>query len=272
LHDRSGWLPGLTVRGMGGPKKKRLDTLLVDRGLAENVTEAAALVGTGRIFVDGNPFCKAGNLYATECRITLKEKEPFVSRGGKKLAAGLAAFSIHPAGLICADIGCSTGGFTDCLLQNGAARVYAVDVGYGVLDWTLRQDDRVVVLERCNARHLTEKDIPENIDLCVVDASFISLELLIDPMISLFQGEIRIVALVKPQFELPRQKVARGGVVREKHLQEEALAKIMQFGRSLNLHCQGVIPSPIQGAKGNQEYLMYLTGAVGCTAPVIEGE
>ncbi len=257
---------------MGARKKKRLDTLLVEQGLAENVTEAAALVGTGRVLVDGNSLCKAGNLYGTGCRIMVKKKEPFVSRGGKKLAAGLAAFSINPTGLVCADIGCSTGGFTDCLLQNGAVRVYAVDVGYGVLDWTLRQDERVVVLERCNARYLTEKDIPENIDLCVVDASFISLELLINPMATLFQGEIRIVALVKPQFELPRQKVARGGVVREKHLQEEALARIIDFGRSLNLHCQGVIPSPIQGAKGNQEYLMYLTGAAGCTAPVIKGE
>ncbi len=257
---------------MGRRKKTRLDALLVERGLADSVSEAASLIGSGRIRVDGNPLCKAGNLYGTGCRISVRDKEPYVSRGGKKLAAGLDAFSLNPEGLICADIGCSTGGFTDCLLQNGAARVYAVDVGYGVLDWTLRQDERVVVLERCNARYLTEKDIPENIDLCVVDASFISLELLIDPMIALFQGDIRIVALVKPQFELPREKVARGGVVREKHLQEEALAKIMQFGRGLNLNCQGVIPSPVRGAKGNQEYLMYLTGAAGCTVPVIEGE
>jgi len=246
---------------MGGRKNKRLDILLVERGLAENVTEAAALIGTGRVLVDGNPFGKAGSQYGVECQLTVKEKEPFVSRGGKKLAAGLDAFAIDPTGLICADIGCSTGGFTDCLLQKGASRVYAVDVGYGVLDWTLRQDERVVVLERCNARFLTRKEIPESVELCVVDASFISLELLIGPMVSLFDGPIHIVALIKPQFELPREKVARGGVVREQHLQKEALAKIEQFGQSLNLHCEGVIPSPIQGAKGNQEYLMYLTGA-----------
>jgi len=245
---------------MGSRKKKRLDILLVERGLAEDIIEAAALIGSGRVLVDGNPFAKAGCQYGTGCQLRVKEKEPFVSRGGKKLAAGLAAFSIEPTGLICADIGCSTGGFTDCLLQNGASRVYAVDVGYGVLDWTLRQDERVVVLERCNARYLTRKEIPENIELCVVDASFISLELLIGPMVSLFAGPIHIVALIKPQFELPREKVARGGVVREEYLQKEALTKIKQFGQRLNLYCEGVIPSPIQGAKGNQEYLMYLTG------------
>lgn len=248
-------------RDMGAEKKKRLDRLLVERGLAENLTEAAALIGAGRVSVDGNLFCKAGSLYQAGCSLKIREKQPFVSRGGKKLAAGLAAFSINPASKVCADIGCSTGGFTDCLLQNGATRVYAVDVGYGVLDWSLRQDERVVVLERCNARYLTEKEIPESIDLCVVDASFISLELLIDPMVRLFKGPIHIIALVKPQFELPREKVARGGVVREKHLQEEALVKIKRFGQGLNLDCQGVVPSPVQGAKGNQEYLMYLTGA-----------
>jgi len=198
-------------------------------------------------------------LYKTTVQLVLKEKEPFVSRGGKKLAAGLTAFSFDPSGLVCADIGCSTGGFTDCLLQNGAARVYAVDVGYGVLDWTLRQDERVVVMERCNARYLSAKDIPEKIDFCVLDASFISLELLLEPITLLFSGDIRIVALVKPQFELSRSQVARGGVVREKHLQEEALAKIERFAQRLSLDCRGVIPSPIQGAKGNQEYLMYLS-------------
>lgn len=246
---------------MGGQKKERLDKLLVERGLAENTSEAAALIGTGRVLINGFPGGKAGSQYESNCRLSIKEKEPFVSRGGKKLAAGLAAFAVNPAGLICADIGCSTGGFTDCLLQNGALRVYAVDVGYGVLDWTLRQDGRVVVLERCNARYLTKKEIPESIDLCVVDASFISLELLIGPMSRLFDGDIRIVALVKPQFELAREKVPRGGIVREQYLQQEALAKVEQFGLSLNLHCQGIIPSPVQGAKGNQEYLMYLTGA-----------
>ncbi len=251
---------------MGGMKKKRLDDLLVACGHADTRTDAAALIGAGRILVDGSPLAKAGSLYRIDCRITVRPKEPFVSRGGKKLAAALAAFALDPAGFVCADIGCSTGGFTDCLLQNGVRRVYAVDVGYGVLDWTLRNDDRVIVLERCNARYLSEKEIPEPMNLCVADASFISLERLLGPMTHLFahKDKIQIIVLVKPQFELPRNKVARGGIVRDPRLQKQALEKISMFGERLGLICRGIIPSPIKGTKGNQEYLMYLTGtAVG---------
>jgi len=246
---------------MGGRKRQRLDLLLVEQGFAGNMTEAVDLIGTGRVMVNGSSFAKAGSLCQIDSSITVVDKEPFVSRGGKKLAAGLKGFAVNADGLICADIGCSTGGFTDCLLQNGAMRVYAVDVGYGVLDWTLRNDQRVVVLERCNARYITKKEIPEPIDLCVVDASFISLELLLGAMMGLFNGVVRIIALVKPQFELPKNKVARGGVIHDRNLRQEALAKIESFGQRLGLRCMGVIPSPILGAKGNQEYLMYLTGA-----------
>ncbi|HHL35050.1 MAG TPA: TlyA family RNA methyltransferase [Desulfobulbaceae bacterium] len=247
---------------MGGVKKKRLDDLLVARGHADTHTLAAALIGAGRILVDGSPLVKAGSLYRPDCLITVRQKEPFVSRGGKKLAAALAAFALDVAGFICADIGCSTGGFTDCLLQNGARKVYAVDVGYGVLDWILRNDDRVIVLERCNARYLSDKEIPEPLDLCVADASFISLERLLGPMTKLFApGEkIQIIVLVKPQFELPKNKVARGGIVRDSRLQQQALEKISVFGKRLGLTCRGTIPSPVKGTKGNQEYLMYLTG------------
>ena len=236
--------------------------LLVARGHADTQTVAAALIGAGRILVDGNPLVKAGSLYRPDCRITVRQKEPFVSRGGKKLAAALAAFALDVAGFICADIGCSTGGFTDCLLQNGARKVYAVDVGYGVLDWTLRNDDRVIVLERCNARYLSDKEIPEPLDLCVADASFISLERLLVPMTELFApgGKIQIIVLVKPQFELPKNKVARGGIVRDSRLQQQALEKISVFGKRLGLTCRGTVPSPVKGTKGNQEYLMYLTG------------
>jgi len=257
---------------MKTPRKKRLDTILLERGLADDLAAAAALIGTGRVLVEGNALCKAGTLYRETVQVTVKQKEPYVSRGGKKLAAGLAAFSLDPCGLVCADVGCSTGGFTDCLLKSGAARVYAIDVGYGVLDWTLRQDERVVVMERCNARYLKAEDLPERLDFCVVDASFISLELLLKPITQLFSEEISIVVLVKPQFELSRRKVARGGVVKERHLQAEALEKVMCFARSLALDCRGVIPSPLQGAKGNQEYLMYLTGVAGKVASAIKGE
>ncbi|HHB76917.1 MAG TPA: TlyA family RNA methyltransferase [Desulfobulbus sp.] len=250
---------------MGGLKKQRLDELLVARGYADTQDAACALIGAGRILVDGRPLAKAGSMYRSDCRITVQQKEPFVSRGGKKLAAALAAFALDPGGFICADIGCSTGGFTDCLLQNQARRVYAVDVGYGVLDWGLRNDDRVIVLERCNARYLSDKEIPEPIDLCVADASFISLERLLGPMIGLFarKDNIQIVVLVKPQFELPRNKVARGGIVRDPGLQQQAIEKISKFGKRLGLTCQGSIPSPVKGTKGNQEYLMYLTGTAG---------
>lgn len=244
-----------------GASKKRLDRLLVERKLAENMNEAAALIEGGHVLVNGFPGGKIGSLYSEDCRLALKKKKPFVSRGGQKLAAGLGAFGVDPTGLVCIDVGCSTGGFTDCLLQNGAYRVYAVDVGYGVLDWSLRQDERVVVLERCNARYLSRKEVPECIDLCVVDASFISLELLIDPLLELFDGDIRVLALVKPQFELPRDKVPFGGVVRSQYLHQQIMAKIEHLSQSLKLQCHGFVPSPIQGAKGNQEFLTYLTGA-----------
>lgn len=243
---------------MGKAEKKRLDALLVEKGFAETIVKAAALIGVGRVTVNGEDNCKAGNQYRVDSELIVRGREPFVSRGGKKLAAGLAGFGIDPAGLICADIGCSTGGFTDCLLKQGAARVYAVDVGYGLLDWTLRRDSRVVVLERCNARYLSRKEIPESIELCVIDASFISLKLLLGPVSKLFAGEISIIALVKPQFELPREKVKKGGVVAEEYLQKEALDRVEKFSQDLGLKCRGVVRSPVKGAKGNQEYLLYL--------------
>lgn len=239
--------------------KKRLDALLVEEGIARDIEKARALIGVGRVLVNGQPGTKSGSLYCADSTLELKPKQPFVSRGGMKLAAGLDSFGVSPQGLICADIGCSTGGFTDCLLQGGAARVYSVDVGYGVLDWKLRNDDRVVVLERTNARYLTRDHIPEPIDLAVIDASFISLALLFESVGELFGGDIQIIALVKPQFELPRKKVARGGVVKEDILHDEALDMVRSYAEDAGLSCKGVIKSPIQGAKGNVEFLMYLT-------------
>jgi 23S rRNA (cytidine1920-2'-O)/16S rRNA (cytidine1409-2'-O)-methyltransferase len=183
-----------------------------------------------------------------------------VSRGGEKLEAGLLALLVDPDGCVCADIGCSTGGFTDCLLQHGATRVYSVDVGYGLLDWKLRQDPRVVVLERTNARHLSVAHIPEPIDLAVIDASFISHALLFPPLLPLFRSAVRILALVKPQFQLPREKIGRGGIVSDAALHDEALALVRGFGDAHDLACAGVTASPVRGAKGNQEFLMLLTG------------
>ena len=240
--------------------KTRIDGLLVARELCSTLEQAQRLIGTGRVLVDGRVCDKAGSLVAPHSAVTVKEGKRFVSRGGEKLAAGLQGLQVNPAAMICADIGCSTGGFTDCLLQHGAARVYSVDVGYGLLDWKLRQDPRVVVLERTNARFLTIKHIPEPLDLAVVDASFISLELLLPPLIPLFSEAIRIVALVKPQFQLPKDSVGPGGIVQDEELHRQAIAMVQNFATGLGLVCAGVMPSPILGAKGNREFLLLLTG------------
>ena len=240
--------------------KTRIDGLLVASALCSTLEQAQRLIGTGRVLVDGRVCDKAGSLVASHSAVTVKEGKRFVSRGGEKLAAGLQGLQVNPAAMICADIGCSTGGFTDCLLQHGAARVYSVDVGYGLLDWKLRQDPRVVVLERTNARFLTIKHIPEPLDLAVVDASFISLELLLPPLIPLFSGAIRIVALVKPQFQLPKDSVGPGGIVQDEELHRQAIAMVQNFATGLGLVCAGVMPSPILGAKGNREFLLLLTG------------
>lgn len=239
-------------------RRKRLDALLLDRQLAADLATARALIGSGRVEVEGRIADKAGSLHPSECRMQIREGQRYVSRGGEKLAAGLDLFKVNPAGLVCADIGCSTGGFTDCLLQRGARRVYSVDVGYGVLDWRLRTDSRVVVLERTNARFLSREQIPEAIDLAVIDASFISLDLLLAPVCALFSGQASIIALVKPQFELPRDLVARGGVVREEALHQQAVEQVRGYAQAVGLDCRGVVTSPLKGAKGNTEFLLHL--------------
>ena len=244
------------------PKKRRLDQLLLDRGLAADLKKARALIGAGQVLVDTRSDYKAGSLIPKDSAIRLKKKaSPFVSRGGEKLAGGLERLRIDPTDWVCADIGCSTGGFTDCLLRNGALRVYAVDVGYGLLAWKLRQDERVVLHERTNARYLTKQHIPDALDLAVLDASFISLRSLLPPLLPLFGPVVRILALVKPQFELAKDKVGGGGVVRETQLHEEAVASVKQFAEELGLACRGETASTICGAKGNQEFLLYFTTA-----------
>jgi len=242
--------------------KLRLDKLLLARNLASTRQKAQALIGAGQVFVEGHLADKSGTQYPDNCTIEIKGDDcPYVSRGGLKLAAGLDHFGIDPAGKTCADIGASTGGFSDCLLHRGAARVYAIDVGYGQLAWKLRQDERVVVMERTNARHLTPDDLPEKLDLAVIDASFISLELLLKPVIALLKEGGAILALIKPQFEVGKGQVGKGGVVRDSDLHDSTIEKIEGFGLSLGLTCHGTAPSPILGPKGNREFLVYFTMA-----------
>lgn len=239
--------------------KQRLDHLLLERALAPSEHKARALILAGRVEVNGAKADKPGLMFGNGVTITVKEPlSPYVSRGGLKLAQGLAYFGINPSGFICADIGASTGGFTDCLLQNGAARVYAIDVGYGQLAWSLRQDPRVIVMERTNARHLTPASFPEPLDLAVIDAAFISLKLLLPPLLPLFRDRVAILALIKPQFEVGRG-LGTNGVVTDQALHDQVTNGILTFGEALGLTHHGLTDSPILGPKGNKEFLTYLT-------------
>lgn len=241
-------------------RRIRLDKLLLARSLAETRHKAQALIGAGQVLVNGNVVDKAGTQIDDQALIEIKQRCPYVSRGGWKLAKGLDFFHIAPAGMVCADVGASTGGFTDCLLQHGAAKVYAIDVGYGQLDWKLRQDPRVVVMERTNARHLKPGDLAEALDLAVIDASFISLRLLLPPLLPFFKGRPLILALIKPQFEVGKGKVGKGGVVRDQLLHQEVLDEISRFAEDLHLESQGITESPVLGPKGNREFLILLSG------------
>ena len=238
--------------------KIRLDKLLFEKKLAPTRQKAQALIGAGQVMVNNKLADKAGAMVEDSCIIEVKESCPFVSIGGYKLEAALQFFDINPAGLICLDVGASTGGFTDCLLQHGALKVYIVDVGYGQLAWELRQDPRIVVMERTNARYLTKENFAEPIDLAVIDASFISLKLLIPPLLPFFRENISILALIKPQFEVGRGKVGKGGVVRDPALHQEVIDEIIIFCETLGLESHGVTPSPILGPKGNKEFLIPL--------------
>ena len=238
--------------------KIRLDKLLFEKKLAPTRQKAQALIGAGQVMVNNKLADKAGAMVEDSCIIEVKESCPFVSRGGYKLEAGLQFFDINPAGLICLDVGASTGGFTDCLLQHDALKVYSVDVGYGQLAWELRQDPRIVVMERTNARYLTKENFAEPINLAVIDASFISLKLLIPPLLPFFRENISILALIKPQFEVGRGKVGKGGVVRDPALHQEVIGEIINFCTTLELKSCGVTPSPILGPKGNKEFLVHL--------------
>lgn len=237
-------------------KKLRLDLLLCELGLVESRTKAQALIMARKVRVDDQIVSKAGTAVSVEANISIDEALPYVSRGGLKLAAALDGFEIEPAGLICADVGASTGGFTDLLLQRGAAKVYAIDVGYGQLAWKLRQDERVDVMERTNARHLDA--LPEAIDLVTIDASFISLKLLLPSVTKWLKQPAAVIALVKPQFEAGRAQVKKGGVVRDPEVHRQVLLSVMDYAAQVGLSVRGLLPSPITGPAGNQEFLLRL--------------
>ncbi|HSB46263.1 MAG TPA: TlyA family RNA methyltransferase [Nitrospira sp.] len=236
--------------------KERLDRLLVTQGLVASREVAARTILAGGVIVDGAIVDKPAKLVPLDARIEIEKPAPYVSRSGEKLAAALEAFSIDPNGVIGLDVGCSTGGFTDCLLQRGAKRIYAVDVGYGQIDWKLRQDPRVVLLERTNIRHVDRTLIPEPIELAVIDVSFISLTLVMPSVVPLLRGDATLVVLVKPQFEVGKGQVGTGGIVRDDAQREAVTTKVIDCGARLGLQVQGVLDSPVKGRKGNREILV----------------
>lgn len=236
--------------------KHRLDQLMLERGLADSREKAQALILAGQVIVNGQKSSKPGHSIADDARIEVLERMPYVSRGGFKLAAALDHFSIDVAGRTCLDVGASTGGFTDCLLQRGALKVWAIDVGHGQFDWKLRNDPRVVVQEGVNARYLEAAAYPIKFDLAVCDASFISTTLLIPTMVPLLATPRRIVVLVKPQFEVGRAEVGKGGIVRDPTLHDFACARVRNAVAAVGLDSD-IIPSPILGTEGNREFLLY---------------
>jgi 23S rRNA (cytidine1920-2'-O)/16S rRNA (cytidine1409-2'-O)-methyltransferase len=237
-------------------KKSRLDLALVDRGLVETRSKAQSLVMARRILVNGQFVDKSGATVAEEDVVEVAALEhPWVGRGGMKLAHALDHFGISVEGKTCADVGASTGGFTDVMLKNGAKKVYAIDVGYGQLDVSLRNDPRVVNREKVNARYLTAVDFDDPIDFVSIDVSFISLKLILPAVMTFLRGEL--VALIKPQFEVGKRDVGKGGIVRDDEKRREAVESVVAFAREIGLDVRGVVESPIKGAEGNVEFLMH---------------
>lgn len=232
--------------------------LLLRRGLCPSREKAQRLVMAGAVFSGGTRLEKSSQRLEEDAPLEVRVADRFVGRGGHKLEAALQHFGIDPSGMVCLDVGASTGGFTDCLLQHGAARVYALDVGHGQLAWSLRNDPRVVVIEHCNARHLQPGDLPEKPALAVADVSFISLTLILPPVTAILTDPWMIVALIKPQFELTRAEVGRGGVVRDDAARTRAVDKIREFAAGRGWTWGGAIESPITGADGNREFLCLL--------------
>ena len=239
--------------------KERLDKLLFHLGLVTSRERARALILAGQVIVDEQRIDKAGTQVSLDADIRIKGEDlRYVSRGGLKLEKALQEFDPQVQDCVALDVGASTGGFTDCLLQHGARRVFAVDVGYGQLAWKLREDERVVNMERCNIRHLNPEQLPERPDLAVIDASFISLSKVLPVTLNLLKPEAEIIALIKPQFEVGRGKVGKGGVIKDVDLQTQVVDDIRSLGIELGCEVLGVIESPIYGQKGNREFLIHL--------------
>jgi 23S rRNA (cytidine1920-2'-O)/16S rRNA (cytidine1409-2'-O)-methyltransferase len=244
--------------------KKRLDQRVVEAGLAENRSRARALIMAGRVRVDDVPMDKPGASVPESAVLSLAgEETPYVSRGGLKLEAALREWDVPVRDARCLDVGASTGGFTDCLLRNGAAHVHAVDVGYGQLAWSLRNDPRVSVLERTNIRYLKPDALPRPVDLVVIDTSFISLRIVVPAVLPLKTAAAPILALIKPQFEVGKGQVGKGGVVRDPARHKEVIEGLTGFFQGLGLRSAGVVPSPILGPKGNREFIIHLIQPAG---------
>ena len=242
-----------------GPLKKvRLDKLLSERGLVESREKAKAIILGGNVFVNGVIVDKAGALVKPDVVLDVKSRLPYVSRGGLKLEHALKEFDMDVRGKIAMDVGASTGGFTDCLLQNGTKKVYAIDVGYGQFDWTLRGNERIVLLEKTNIRYLDGDPVPDPIDIATIDVSFISLLKVIPNVLDFLIPNGEIIALIKPQFETGRENVGKGGVVKDENRQLEVIERIKTESEKMGLEVKGVTKSPIKGAKGNVEYFIYL--------------
>lgn len=241
-------------------KKERLDILLFNRGLAPSREKAKAIIMSGIVYVDDNKEDKAGTTFPDNVKIEVRGNTlRYVSRGGLKLEKAMQEFDIKLDGNICMDVGSSTGGFTDCMLQNGAVKVYSVDVGHGQLDWKLRNDERVVCMEKTNIRYVTADDIEDKLDFASIDVSFISLTKVLMPVKNLLREQGEIVCLIKPQFEAGREKVGKKGVVRDRKVHAEVIEQVITYAESIELYPLALTFSPVKGPEGNIEYLLYLS-------------
>lgn len=241
--------------------KKRLDVLLTEQGYADTRSKAQAIIMAGLVYVDGQKADKPGISYDENASLEVRgESCPYVSRGGLKLEKALRNFGVKPEGFVCSDSGASTGGFTDCLLQQGASKVFAIDVGYGQLDWKIRSDPRVVVMERTNIRYVTPQDLGEPLDLSVIDVSFISLKIVLPAIKNLLKPDQgQVLCLIKPQFEAGKEKVGKKGVVREPETHKEVLDSFVELAHNLDFSIRGMTFSPVKGPEGNIEFLAHLT-------------